>query len=172
MDPDRSIIRASRTQTVSPWSRRALEVDICQSEPCRPDTCQPEQAPEAAAPYAAGRRRRQRSAWPRMQPAQLESSACVAPLKVCTTTWSERSPLAPMAKCPNRDNHTTKRGFFNAPWFAFLIICCIKSTSLNPDANSSRTPPSRRRRAAECGQQFPPSDGDCHTPLPCEVRKG
>jgi hypothetical protein len=23
-----------------------------------------------------------------------------------------------------------------------------------------------RRRAAECGQQFPPSDGDCHTPLP------
>src|SRR5262245_10014252 len=27
------------------------------------------------------------------------------------------------------------------------------------------------QRAAECGQQFPPSDGDCHTPLPCEVRK-
>ena len=30
----------------------------------------------------------------------------------------------------------------------------------------------RCRRAAECSQQFPPSDGDCHTPLPCEVRKG
>ena len=30
----------------------------------------------------------------------------------------------------------------------------------------------RSRRAAECGQQFPPSDGDRHTPLPCEVRKG
>src|SRR5215469_17984925 len=29
-----------------------------------------------------------------------------------------------------------------------------------------------RRRTAERGQQFPPSDGDCHTPLPCEVRKG
>src|SRR5262249_6144300 len=28
------------------------------------------------------------------------------------------------------------------------------------------------RRAAECGQQFPPSDGDCHTPLPREVRRG
>src|SRR5215472_506374 len=28
-----------------------------------------------------------------------------------------------------------------------------------------------RRCAAECGQQFPPSDGDYHTPLPCEVRK-
>jgi hypothetical protein len=23
-------------------------------------------------------------------------------------------------------------------------------------------------RAAKCGQQFPPSDGDCHAPLPCE----
>src|SRR5215469_16341143 len=37
-------------------------------------------------------------------------------------------------------------------------------------------PPSRRERprgcrAAECSQQFPPSDGDCHTPLPCEVRR-
>ena len=30
----------------------------------------------------------------------------------------------------------------------------------------------RRRHAAECGQQFPSSDGDCHTPLPCEVRTG
>src|SRR5262249_37189916 len=29
----------------------------------------------------------------------------------------------------------------------------------------------RGRRAAECDQQLPPSDGDCHTPLPCEVRK-
>jgi len=29
-----------------------------------------------------------------------------------------------------------------------------------------------RRRAAECGQQFPPSDDDRHTPLPCEVRRG
>jgi hypothetical protein len=25
-----------------------------------------------------------------------------------------------------------------------------------------------RRRAAEGSQQFPPSDGDCHTPLPRE----
>ena len=29
----------------------------------------------------------------------------------------------------------------------------------------------RGRRAAKCGQQLPPSDGDCHAPLPCEVRK-
>src|SRR5262249_19641988 len=30
----------------------------------------------------------------------------------------------------------------------------------------------RGSRAAECDQQVPPSDGDCHTPLPCEVRRG
>src|SRR5262249_47997880 len=29
-----------------------------------------------------------------------------------------------------------------------------------------------RRRAAEGSQQFPSSDGDCHTPLPREARKG
>src|SRR5499427_7833515 len=29
-----------------------------------------------------------------------------------------------------------------------------------------------RGRAAERSQQFPPSEGDCHTPLPCEERKG
>src|SRR5262245_45246155 len=29
----------------------------------------------------------------------------------------------------------------------------------------------RGRRAAECDPPFPPSDSDCHTPLPCEVRK-
>src|SRR5262249_17244219 len=29
----------------------------------------------------------------------------------------------------------------------------------------------RHYRAAERSQQFPPSDGDCHTPLPREVRK-
>jgi hypothetical protein len=39
---------------------------------------------------------------------------------------------------------------------------------------SSRCSAERRprgRRAAEYGQQFPPSGGDCHTPLPCEARK-
>src|SRR5215472_1657967 len=29
----------------------------------------------------------------------------------------------------------------------------------------------RSRCAAERDHQLPPSDGDCHTPLPCEVRK-
>ena len=32
--------------------------------------------------------------------------------------------------------------------------------------------PPKSGRAAERGQQFPPSDGDCHTSLPREVRKG
>jgi len=37
-----------------------------------------------------------------------------------------------------------------------------------------RAPRERPRgsHTAKCGQQFPPSDGDCHTPLPCEVRGG
>jgi len=50
-------------------------------------------------------------------------------------------------------------------------------------ASCGEIPPRHRRllracctrpgdRIAECDQQFPPSDGDCHTPLPCEVRKG
>src|SRR5262249_53043622 len=33
----------------------------------------------------------------------------------------------------------------------------------------SRPPP--RCPPPQCGQQFRPSDADCHTPLPCEVRK-
>src|SRR6516162_4012569 len=34
-----------------------------------------------------------------------------------------------------------------------------------------RERPRNRNRAAECSQQFPPSNGGCHTPLPREVRK-
>src|SRR5215468_6042582 len=40
-----------------------------------------------------------------------------------------------------------------------------------PDGRASRQRP-RDSSAAKCDQQFPPSDGDCHTPLPCEVRQG
>src|SRR5262245_21584448 len=39
-----------------------------------------------------------------------------------------------------------------------------------PDGCASRQRP-RDSSAAKCDQQFPPSDGDCHTPLPCEVRR-
>jgi|SRR6516164_3500712 len=62
-----------------------------------------------------------------------------------------------------------------------------KATSVKPAFVSIRGPVLHRRRwhrrllrprrerpchrAAECGQQFPPSDGDCHAPLPREVRK-
>jgi hypothetical protein len=51
------------------------------------------------------------------------------------------------------------------------------SQTENPDPSDHRRLLRVRRdrprghRAAECGQQLPPSDGDCHTPLPCEVRK-
>src|SRR5262249_16466930 len=109
--PDRSIFRASRTQTVSPWSRRALEVDICQSEPCRPATCQPEEAPEAAAPCEAGRRRRQRSAWPRRQPAQLASSASCRPPQSLQHNSVRAESARSNGKMPEqRQSHNEKGG--------------------------------------------------------------
>ena len=39
-----------------------------------------------------------------------------------------------------------------------IAACCPRTASGNA--------------AAECSQQFPPSDGECHTPLPREVREG
>src|SRR6516162_1304185 len=42
-----------------------------------------------------------------------------------------------------------------------MVGCCARAAS----GHAAAAP-------AECGQQFPPSDGDCHTPLPREVRKG
>src|SRR5262249_44225089 len=56
----------------------------------------------------------------------------------------------------NRDGH-----------FLHLIRRCIWRNDYAQCARRERP----RRRPAECSQQFPPSDGDCHTPLPCEVRK-
>src|SRR5262249_6962764 len=55
--------------------------------------------------------------------------------------------------------------------------CCLQERAKKSDHRHrallrARRKRPRGRRAAECGEQFPPSDGDCHTPLPCEVRKG
>src|SRR5262245_20831000 len=65
------------------------------------------------------------------------------------------------------------------PAHEFLAIWIVLQSS-SSDVSDARGLPrllrARRerpgRRAAECGQQFPPSDDDCHAPLPCEVRKG
>src|SRR5436305_1503015 len=51
--------------TLSPWRRPAA--DTCQPDTCRSEPCRPE-LPAAAAPCGADRRRRLRSAWPRLQP--------------------------------------------------------------------------------------------------------
>jgi hypothetical protein len=53
-----------------------------------------------------------------------------------------------------------------------LIFGFRKSTGID-EADDRRLLRARRERprgsrAAECGQQFPPSDGDCHAPLPRE----
>ena len=75
--------------------------------------------------------------------------------------------LLPIFSLWPRRLNMARAHFSIARLWSFVSPCGLSAPS-----NSSRTPPSRRRRAAECGQQFPPSDGDCHTPLPCEVRKG
>src|SRR5262252_6727884 len=51
-----------------------------------------------------------------------------------------------------------------------MISPCCAANALALLRPRRERPPSCR--AAERAQQFPPSDGDCHTPLPCEVRKG
>src|SRR5262249_46853574 len=47
-----------------------------------------------------------------------------------------------------------------------------KSDGRQPRRLRARRERPRCCRPAEGSQQFPPSDGDCHTPPPCEVRKG
>src|SRR5262249_51006770 len=61
---------------------------------------------------------------------------------------------------------------FHSALYPRLRVCAEKSNACGfclPLRACCERP--RRRRAAERSQQFPPSDGDCHTPLPCEVRK-
>src|SRR5215470_13985606 len=61
-------------------------------------------------------------------------------------------------------------------FLAIWIVIQSSGSDVSNARNLSRLLRSRRERprggAAERGQQLPPSDGDCHTPLPCEVRKG
>jgi hypothetical protein len=72
----RSTFRASRKQTVSPWSQRVVELDTCRPETCRSGPYQrTEQAPEVAAPCEVDRQQRQHSASQRMRPLRSESSA-------------------------------------------------------------------------------------------------
>ena len=50
----------------------------------------------------------------------------------------------------------------------------LRGANQSADQSLPSLLPARRERtrcrAAQRGQQFPPSDDDCHTPLPCEVR--
>src|SRR5215510_6718780 len=68
----------------------------------------------------------------------------------------------------------TRSSFANPLRLSELATCCTAEKSNHRHRRllcACRERP-RGCRAAECGQQFPPSDGDCHTPLHCEVRKG
>src|SRR5262249_15651591 len=106
-----------KEQIVSPWSRRAraLEVDICQSEPCRPDTCQPEQAPEAAAPCEAGRQQRQPSPSPSIQPPQLESSPCSSPPESLHHNLVRAESARSNGKMPEQRQSDNEKGDFLMP---------------------------------------------------------
>src|SRR5262245_35200692 len=77
------------------------------------------------------------------------------------TTDGPARLLQPLQECPDaclrfRIVRAEVREYANAP-HARPLLCARRERP--------------RDRAAECSQQFPPSDGDCHTPLPCEVRK-
>src|SRR5262249_44251442 len=74
----------------------------------------------------------------------------------------------------------------NMAEFTELLTECVEDLALqgwcgvaevtDPRSHSRLLRTRRERphysRTAECSQQFPPSDGDCDTPLPYEVRKG
>ena len=73
----------------------------------------------------------------------------------------ERSARCKGASSDAKRRYHPRQKFMSMPKRRIRSGCCTRTASA-----------SGGRRAAECGQQFPPSDGDCHTPLPCEVRKG
>src|SRR5262249_33756972 len=81
-----------------------------------------------------------------------------------TSVANSRRGQRPLLALPPRD-HRVRR-----------VIVGRGGTDISADRPSSAAATAHERpcgrRAAECGQQFPPSDGDCHTPLPREVRKG
>ena len=57
---------------------------------------------------------------------------------------------------------------------ALSVLLCgaiVADSGQRPRLLRARRERPRNRPAAKCSQQLPPSDGDCHAPLPCEVRK-
>src|SRR5262245_29747190 len=68
----------------------------------------------------------------------------------------------------------TRSSFANPLRLSELATCCTAEKSNHRHRRLLRARRERPRgcRAAECGQQFPPSDGDCHPPLPREGRTG
>src|SRR6516165_10630678 len=78
----------------------------------------------------------------------------------CQRRWPRTPATPPIANRADRIFETLKKCGLN--WGVSVLRRAVEK------ANHRHGP---RRRTAECGQQFPPSDGDCHTPLPREVRK-
>src|SRR5262252_9349129 len=82
-----------------------------------------------------------------------------------------RTPATPpIANRVDRIFETLKKCGLN--WGVSVLRRAVEKANHRHGWLAGRRERPRGGRAAECGQQFPPSDGDCHTPLPCEVRKG
>src|SRR5262249_25733362 len=75
--------------------------------------------------------------------------------------------LNTLAACPLHSD----RSQIEADFAQTLVKCGQGAADRHPSRLLRARRERPRGRAAECRQQFPPSDGDCHTPLPCEVRK-
>src|SRR6516165_416902 len=81
--------------------------------------------------------------------------------RFCQRRWPRTPATPPIANRADRIFETLKKCGLN--WGVSVLRRAVEK------ANHRHGP---RRRTAECGQQFPPSDGERHTPLPCEVRTG
>src|SRR5262249_1421482 len=74
-------------------------------------------------------------------------------------------PLLPVPRDPPPDPPPAPKRRPNLPRINIPNDQCAKGRHLR--LRRARRERPRDRRAAECSQQFPPSDGDCHTPLSC-----
>src|SRR5215472_19083802 len=86
--------------------------------------------------------------------------------RFCQRRWPRIPATPPIANRADRIFETLKKCGLN--WGVSVLRRAVEKANHRHGWLAARRDPPRRR-AAECSQQFPPSDGDCHTPLLCEV---
>src|SRR5262245_45916607 len=106
-----------------------------------------------------------------MQAVRLPLKLCTLQFLLCCTRHNSRKARRSDPRqglCGSdleRPRHTRRGG---VGWQA----CVEEANYWHRRLLRARRERPRCGRAAECSQQFSPSDGDCHTPLLREVRKG